>query len=170
MAVGDRIMAKNRLEGKKVLIVDDETDVLESLQELLPMCRLETAASFEEARAKLENQEFDLAILDIMGVNGYELLELAGKKKVISVMLTAHALSPEHTVISYEKGAASFVPKEKMAKIETYLNDILEAQTKGKNFWWRWLERFNPYYEKRFGSDWSDHDRKFWDNFKYWIQ
>ena len=163
-------MAKNRLEGKKVLIVDDETDVLESLQELLPMCRLETAASFEEARAKLENQKFDLAILDIMGVNGYELLELAGKKKVISVMLTAHALSPEPTVISYEKGAASFVPKEKMAKIETYLNDILEAQTKGKSFWWRWLERFNPYYEKRFGSDWSNQDRKFWDNFRYWIQ
>ena len=163
-------MAKKRLEGKKVLIVDDEPDVLEALQELLPNCRIETATSFEEAKAKLEKHQFDLAILDIMGVNGYELLELAGKKKVIPVMLTAHAMSPEHTVISYEKGAASFVPKEEMANIETYLHDILEAQTKGKNFWWRWLERFNPYYEKRFGPDWADHDRKFWDNFRYWIQ
>ena len=163
-------MAKNRLDGKKLLMVDDEPDVLEALQELLSMCHVETAASFEEAKEKLESQEFDLAILDIMGVNGYELLELAGKKKVIAVMLTAHALSPEHTVISYEKGAASFVPKEEMASIETYLNDILEAQTKGKHFWWRWLERFNPYYEKSFGRDWPEHNQKFWDNFRYWIQ
>ena len=163
-------MAKKRLDGKKVLIVDDEPDVLEALKELLPMCQVETAASFEEAKAKLEKQEFDLAILDIMGVNGYELLELTGKKKVIAVMLTAHALSPEHTVISYQKGAASFVPKEEMASIETYLNDILEAQTKGKNFWWRWLERFNPYYEKRFGPNWPDHNQEFWDHFRYWVQ
>jgi DNA-binding response OmpR family regulator len=35
------------------------------------------ASTFEEARAHLENQVFDIAILDIMGVNGYELLELA---------------------------------------------------------------------------------------------
>jgi len=163
-------MAKNRLDDKKVLIVDDEPDVLEAIQELLPMCQIEIAASFEEAKAKLENHEFDLAILDIMGVNGYELLELAGKKNVIAVMLTAHALSPEHTVISYEKGAASFVPKEEMANIETYLNDILEAQKKGKHLWWQWLERFNPYYEKRFGSNWPDHNREFWDKFRYWIQ
>lgn len=134
------------------------------------MCHVETAASFEDARKKLESQEFDLAILDIMGVNGYELLEIAGKKEVTAVMVTAHALSPEHTVIAYEKGAASFIPKEEMANIETYLNDILEAQSRGKHFWWRWLERFSPYYEKRFGRDWPDHNREFWDNFRYWIQ
>jgi DNA-binding NtrC family response regulator len=163
-------MAKSRLDGKRILIVDDEPDVLEALQELLPMCRIETAASFEEAKQNLENREFELAILDIMGVNGYELLEIAGKKNVISVMLTAHALSPKDTVISYEKGAASYIPKEKMANIETYLNDILEAQAKGKNFWWRWFERFNPYYEKRFGSHWSDQNRDFWEKFGYWIQ
>ena len=161
---------KNRLDGKKILMVDDEPDVLEALQELLPMSNVETAASFEEAKKKLERQEFDIAILDIMGVNGYELLNLAHEKNVISVMLTAHALSPEQTVISYEKGAASFIPKEKMAGIETYLNDILEAQAKGKHFWSQWLERFNPYYEKRFGADWPDHNRDFWDNFRYWIQ
>jgi DNA-binding NtrC family response regulator len=165
-----QLMAKkNLLDGKKILAVDDEPDVLEALQELLSMCRVETAASFEEAKNKLVNQEFDIAILDIMGVNGYKLLELADEKKVIAVMLTAHALSPENTVISYEKGASSFVPKEKMGNIETYLIDVLEAQTKGKHFWWRWLDRFNSYYEKRFGPDWPEHDKKFWEKFDYWI-
>jgi hypothetical protein len=39
-----------------------------------------------------------------------------------------------------------------MAHIATYLNDVLEAKEKGKHFWWRWIERFGTYYEKRFGS------------------
>lgn len=37
------------LEGKRVLAVDDEPDVLESLAELLPMCRVDKAGSFEKA-------------------------------------------------------------------------------------------------------------------------
>ena len=38
---------KNFLDGKNILIVDDEPDVLEALEELLPMCNLEKAANFE---------------------------------------------------------------------------------------------------------------------------
>lgn len=37
---------KNLLDGRKVLIVDDEPDVLETLEELLPMCNLAKAYSF----------------------------------------------------------------------------------------------------------------------------
>jgi len=33
-------MGENLLEGKKLLIVDDEPDVLDTLEELLPMCRV----------------------------------------------------------------------------------------------------------------------------------
>jgi nucleotide-binding universal stress UspA family protein len=142
------IVRKSLLEGKKVLIVDDEPDVLETLEELLEMCEVAKAASFDEARKMLETQDFDMAILDIMGVDGYKLLEIANDRKVIAVMLTAHAFSPEHTVKSFEEGAASYVPKDKMAHIATYLNDILEAKQKGKHFWWRWFERFGAYYEK----------------------
>ncbi|MBW1924610.1 MAG: response regulator, partial [Deltaproteobacteria bacterium] len=79
------------LEGKKILVVDDEADVLQVLEELLPMCRLSKAASFEQARDLLESEPFDLAVLDIMGVDGYKLLEIANSKGVPAVMLTAHA-------------------------------------------------------------------------------
>ena len=127
-----------RLEGLKVLIVDDEPDVLDSLVELLPMCDLVRASNFEEAKELLENMYFDLAILDIMGVDGYELLKIATKRSVIAVILTAHALSPENIVKSYKEGAGLFIPKEKMAYITTYLNDILEAKEKGRSLWWRW--------------------------------
>jgi hypothetical protein len=78
-------------------------------------------------------------------------------------MLTAHALSPEETVRSYKKGAAFFVPKDRLADIATFLNDVLEAKEKGYHHWARWLDRLGPYYDRRFGSDWKDTDREFWE-------
>lgn len=160
---------KDSLEGKKILIVDDEADVLETLSELLSMCDVVTAQTYEEAKKKLETEYFDIAILDIMGVNGYKLLEIAKEKKIIGVMLTANALSVEDTVKSFKEGAASYVPKEKMEDIETFLTDILEAQQKGKSFMWRWLERLDSYYEKKFGSDWKKDNKEFWEKFGYWL-
>lgn len=157
---------KDLLDGKRILIVDDEPDVLETLKELLPMCEVVKATSFDEANNLLETQNFDLAILDIMGVEGYRLLELAKKKNVIAVMLTAHALSPDNIVKSYKKGAAYFVPKEEMGRITTFLNDILNARRKGKSTWLNWLEMLtDAYWEKKFGPDWKDKDKAFWENF-----
>ena len=73
-------MAEHKLlDGKRVLAVDDEQDVLDTLTDLLPMCEMVTAPSFQEAKELLESQSFDLVILDIMGVDGYGLLEIAQK-------------------------------------------------------------------------------------------
>ena len=162
-------MEKDWLTNKRILIVDDEPDVLESLKELLPMCDVVEASNFEEAKELLEVQYFDMAILDIMGVDGYKLLEIAIKRKVIPVMLTAHALSVEDTVKSFKEGAASYIPKEEMAHIATYLNDILDAKEQGKSFWWRWLDRFASYYDKKFGPDWQKNDPEFWRKFDAWM-
>ncbi len=149
----------NRLEGKHILIVDDEPDVLETLKELLSMCRLEVAGSFEEARDKLETHYFDIAILDIMGVKGYDLLKLASDKDVIAVMLTANAMTPRDLEKSYQEGAASFLPKEKMGDIQMFLTDVLEARAKGKSLWWRWFDRLADYFEHKFGPDWQKKHR-----------
>ena len=159
---------ENRIEGKRVLIVDDEPDILATLEDLLPMCQVSKASTFAEAKKLLETEYFDIAILDIMGVDGYKLLDIAKKKEVIPVMLTAHALSIDNTIKSYKKGAASYIPKDEMARIPTFLNDILEAKEKGENFWWRWLDRLGSYYEKKFGSDWQSDDKDFWRNFPSW--
>jgi len=149
---------KSLLEGKKILIVDDEADILETLEEELEMCELSTASNFHEARDLLESQNFDMAILDIMGVRGYKLLEIANEKKVIAIMLTAHALSPENVIRSRREGAASYVPKEKMSDIQTFLIDILEAKEKGISFWGRWHERFGSYFDNIFGPNWNNYE------------
>jgi DNA-binding response OmpR family regulator len=163
---------KNFAEGIKVLVVDDEPDVVDTLEDLLPNCKVEKATSFEDAKTLLKTRNFDMAVLDIMGVDGYKLLDICTRRDVVAVMLTAQALSVEDTVKSFKGGAAYYVPKDEMANIETFLNDILQSHKKSKSPWIRWLERFTPYYDARFGPDWQHRDKEFWDKFmerySYW--
>ncbi len=160
-------MANISLENKKILIVDDEPDVLESLEELLDMCSIVRAETFETANALLETQEFDIAILDIMGVDGYQLLETANKKNVVTVMLTAHALSPDNIKKSYLGGACSYIPKEEMINIESFLVDVLEAKKLGKNPWTAWYSRLSVFCEEKFGPDWDKDEKEFWEKMIY---
>jgi DNA-binding response OmpR family regulator len=62
------------------------------------MCDVVNSFSFAEAKKQLESQDFDVAILDIMGVDGYGLLKIAKKRNIPAVMLTAHALMPENLI------------------------------------------------------------------------
>jgi hypothetical protein len=43
-------------------------------------CKIDAAHSFEGAKEFLETNEYDIAVLDIMGVRGYDLLEIAKQK------------------------------------------------------------------------------------------
>jgi DNA-binding response OmpR family regulator len=81
--------ARDLLEGKRILLVDDEPDVLATLADLLSTCETVKASDFKAAKDYLETEYFDLAILDIMGVEGYQLLEIANQRRVMAVMLTA---------------------------------------------------------------------------------
>ena len=158
---------KTLLDGKKILIVDDETDILEVLEELLTMCDLTRASTFEEARELLESREFDLAVLDIMGVDGYKLLEISRERQIPALMLTAHAFTPDNLVKSIREGAASYIPKDEIANIREFLIDLLEARAEGRNPWGAWQERLpSSYFERRFGAAWQDADKNFWDTFR----
>lgn len=142
-----------------MLIVDDEPDVLDSLEGLLSMCVVAKAASYIQGKELLETQPFDLAILDIMGVNGYDLLKVAKEKGVTAVMLTAHGLLPENLRRAQREGAAYFIPKEEMVRIDLFLEDVLEAEEKGKSTWERWIERFESYFDRKFGPEWQKKHR-----------
>ena len=157
----------SKLKGKKILVVDDEPDILAVLQELLDMCEIVTAASFDEAKTLLESQRFDIAVLDIMGVDGYGLLEITNKKNIPALMLTAHAFTPDNLVKSIQEGAASYIPKEEITEIADYLIDVLQARQEGKNPWESWQEKLPPtYFERRWGAAWKDNDQNFWNTFQ----
>jgi DNA-binding NtrC family response regulator len=159
------------LNGKKVLAVDDEPDILAALEELLDMCVVVTATSFEQAKQLLESDDFDIAILDIMGVDGYGLLEIANRKSIPAVMLTAHAFSADNLVRTIKEGAYAYIPKEEITQITDYLIDALTAQQNGENPWSAWQERLpSSYFERKWGAAWKDEDRNFWDQFKAGIK
>ena len=159
------------LNGKKVLAVDDEQDILAALVELLDICEVVTASTFEAAKQLLISEDFDIAILDIMGVDGYGLLEIANRKSIPAVMLTAHAFTADNLVRTIKEGAYSYVPKEEITEIANYLIDALTAQQNGENPWNAWQERLpSSYFERRWGAAWKDKDRDFWEQFKAEIQ
>lgn len=144
------------LMGKKVLAVDDEIDILETLSEMLDMCEVETAADFETARRLIINNQYDAAILDIMGVQGYELLNLAKVKGIPALMLTAHALSPEHLEKSVGNGACSYLPKEEMVNIAEHLCDVLMAKAVNSKKPHKWFEKLAPCFERKWGTGWEN--------------
>jgi len=80
------------LYGKRILIVDDEPDILETLEDLLSECEVAKASNF------------------------------------------------------------------------------LEAKEEGKSLGWRWMERFSDYYDRKFGLDWKDRDKDFWESLKFYVR
>jgi DNA-binding NtrC family response regulator len=151
------------IQGKKILIVDDEKDILDTLYELLDNCKLDTAQTFEDGKKMLEENYYDVAILDIMGVSGFELLDIAKQKGVPALMLTAHGLSEENLKRSAEEGAAYYAPKEEMANIGTFVADVIESRDKKRNAWTKWYDRLGTFYDKRFnGTDWREKSDEFW--------
>ena len=153
------------LKNKRLLIVDDEPDILETLVELLDMCVVDTAPSYETAMKFIEKNTYDAAIFDIMGVRGLDLLEVAVKKGIPVLMLTAHALNPDALIQSIRAGARAYLPKDEMADIQTYLLDLLEAREAADYKHFRWFARLKPFFDRKFGRGWREKDRSFWDDF-----
>ena len=154
------------LKGKRVLLVDDEPDVLETLEELLDMCDTVTASSFDAAVAALKAEGFDAAVLDIMGVRGHSLLKITRKKDIPTLMLTAHALTPDNLRASVEQGADAYVPKDKMVDIALFLSDVLTARQQGKRANASWFSMLTPLFDKVFGDGWRKEDEDFWKEFE----
>jgi CheY-like chemotaxis protein len=157
-------MKESILKGKQILAVDDEPDVLATLEleilEACPDCRIDKATRYEEAIEKIHSSTYDLVILDIMGVRGFELLELAVSRNLLVVMLTAHALSPEALRRSYELKARAYLPKEKLGEIVPFLEDVLTHEF--SLGWKRLFEKMRNFFDKKFGEDWKSKLGKDW--------
>jgi DNA-binding response OmpR family regulator len=159
---------EDRLSGKRILIVDDEPDILGVLEDLLDMCDLDLAGGYEEAVGLLDRNRYDAAILDIMGVRGYELLEETRRKGIPTLMLTAHALSPDDFVRSVETGADAYVPKDRISDIASFLRDVLDAAERRSGRKPRWFDRLEAFFEEKFGADWrAKEDPEFWKKYFY---
>jgi len=106
-----------------------------------------------------------------MGVDGYGLLDIANKRDIPAIMLTAHAFNAENLVRTIKEGAYAYIPKEEISNIAEYCADALIAREKGENPWNAWQDRLpTSYFERRWGAAWKDENRDFWDKFKVSIK
>ena len=167
---GRGVMVKSILDGKRILAVDDEPDVLKILEEEIsatcPNCKLDKATAFETAAKMLESTDYDVVILDIMGVRGFDLLDVAVKKNLRVAMLTAHALSPEALKKSVELGARAYLPKEKLGEIVPFLEDVLAYEYVPG--WKRLYEKLKGFFDSKFESDWEKKTGLHWQEWTKW--
>jgi DNA-binding response OmpR family regulator len=153
------------LTGKHILAVDDEEDILESIEDILEMTVIDTARDYASASEKLRSTRYDLVVLDIMGVNGLQLLEEAVARGMPTVMLTAHAVNPDTLMESIRKGAISYLPKETLAELDDMLEALLSAHERCEPPWKLLFDKLGDYFNERFGEDWKEKDKVFWKDF-----
>ncbi len=150
-------MAESVLNEKRILAVDDEPDILSVLEteikEACPNCQFEKATTYERAERMIKTGSYDIIILDIMGVRGFDLLELAVSRKLRVAMLTAHALSAEALKKSHDLGARAYLPKDKLGEIVPFLEDVMNYDL--KSGWKRLLENLDDYFNGQFEPDWK---------------
>lgn len=150
------------LDRKRVLVVDDEIEICEMVADLLDNCIVDWAMTFPRANAKLQSNEYDVVILDIMGVRGHELLRRFGARVPV-VMLTANALSPEDLKRAMEGEARLYLPKDELWQLDSYLARVLEEPDRSH---WGWLFRTLDF-RRWFGSRWWRVDLDFFGRFDF---
>ncbi len=127
---------------KRILIVDDEESVAfflaENLVEQGADYQVETAASGEEALAKISAQPFDLIITDLRmsGINGLELIEKARihSPRTRLILMTGYG-NPRVEATSYRLGACRYLTKpfHVQALLTAVQEALAEVKTPGRN-------------------------------------
>lgn len=123
---------------KKLLIVDDEVDIANSIQYVLNQEGFATLLAHDGIKAMqlIEDEKPDLIILDLMmpGLDGYEVCRRvrANDRKTPILMLTART-SEIDTVVGLELGANDYIAKpvrlrELVARVKAHLRETRGAQ------------------------------------------
>jgi CheY-like chemotaxis protein len=162
-----KIAKESILNGKRILAIDDEPDILtvleEEILEVCPDCKFDQATTYHKAAAMLKSQSYDIVILDIMGVRGFDLLDLAVSRNFRVAVLTANALNPEALKRSFEMEARAYLPKEKIGEIVPFLEDVLIYEYLPG--WNRHYEKLKGFFDKKFEEGWEKKtglDRQGW--------
>jgi DNA-binding response OmpR family regulator len=121
------------MEKKKILVVDDQVDLVKTIQFALELEQYKVLVSYngEDALNQARKENPDLILLDIMlpKLDGYKvcrLLKFDEKYKHIPILMMTAKTQEKDKLIGKETGANEYITKpfdmdELMQKIETYL-------------------------------------------------
>lgn len=124
-------MMKTGMTGKDILIVEDEIRLAEVMKKQLEEngFAIDIAHDGYIGKQKIENEKFDLVILDINLplINGYDLCRDIRKtnRKIPIIMLTAYG-TPDHKISGFDAGADDYIVKpfdfrELLARVNVFI-------------------------------------------------
>lgn len=123
------------LDGKTVLIADDEEVIRDTIRDVLAKagCMVETARDGEEACAMVSQREYDLILSDIKmpGRNGYEVFATAKDRhpQCPVIFMTGFGYDPNHSIIrARQEGLAAVLFKP--FKVDQLLDEVRAAVTR----------------------------------------
>ncbi len=104
-------------EDISILIVDDEDEILESLEEILILngfVNIDMAMNGEEAIEKIKKKDYDIVITDISmpGKDGFEVVEFVVKNcsSTVPIVMTGY-INTDTAIKSFKAGAYDFLKK-----------------------------------------------------------
>ena len=147
------------LKGLTILVVDDEPDMLDAVEDELEMCIVHKAPDYETGLQYLLGYKYDAVILDVMGVNGFELLKVSVSQGFPTIIFTAYALTIDALKKSIQLGAVFFLPKDKLPELREFLERLIRDHWKSS--WMGFFDRLGLYFSKHFGPDWKEKDKFF---------
>ena len=118
------------LDKKDILIVEDDESINHLLADLLSChdYKVRSAYSGTEAKLRLEMEEFQLVLLDLMlpGITGEQLIKEIRKVKVMPIIVISAKAAAETKVEVLKLGADDFISKpfnneEVLARVEAQL-------------------------------------------------
>jgi len=148
-------MRESILENKMILAVEDDPDVLAVLEEEIraacPNCIFDKAATYTEASERMALFIYDLVILDIRGVRGFDLLRKAVTCNLPVALLTAHPLTPE--ALGYcSNQVHAYLPKERLSEIVPFLEEALKHRYLPT--WRRLFDEMTGFCGRKIEIDW----------------
>ncbi|QJB56056.1 response regulator [Pseudodesulfovibrio sp. zrk46] len=119
--------------AEKVLLIDDETEFLESLSERMRLrgMNVNTAETADRAVSAIDESDYDAIVLDLQmpDMNGIEMLKIIRKSRPdMQVILLTGQATLEAGIEAMKLGAMDFM--EKPANIDTLTEKIKKAQAK----------------------------------------
>ena len=150
-------MKESILKNKMILAVDDDPDVLmvleEEILEACPECHFHKVTTYKEAVERMLSFTYDVVLLDIIGVQGLELAELAVSLNVPIGMFTAHPLTPEVLEGFINMKTHAYLPKERIGGIVPFLEDMLGNKYLPE--WRLFFDKITGFLGKKIEIDWG---------------
>jgi DNA-binding response OmpR family regulator len=122
------------MEKKKILVVDDQVDLVKTIQFALELEQYEVLVSYngEDALNQARRENPDLILLDIMlpKLDGYKvcrLLKFDEQFKHIPILMLTAKTQEKDKILGVETGADEYITKpfdidELIGKVKAYLN------------------------------------------------